>query len=584
MAQDVSIKSFVGNTTISSEDQFQYSVELSGNSMNLPDVSFPDLNDFYVLGGPNQSTSIQFVNGKQSSSKTFSYYLKPKSVGTLKIGKASVTVNGNVIYSNEIILTVTKSSSPPASNQQSATTDNSVLSKDLFLKSFVSKTKAYIGEQIIIEYKLYFKNQVNGYDIEQLPAATGFWKEEFEIPQRPQIDKEVINGVAYNTATLKKIAVFPTRVGQLSIEPMAIKVEVILPNKRSKRQSLFDSFFESRGQAVSQVAKSSTITLNISELPEKGKPLGFSGAVGSFNFAVDVDKKSADVNEAISLKMNLSGTGNLKLANLPLIDIPPDIEQYDPKIQSSLTKTGNNIGGSKQAEYILIPRVPGDFRIKPINFSYFDPGKNRYFTKSSGEINFKISGEAVAGTGSPMAGFSRREVTLLGSDVRFIKENTLLSHISERSSSFSNFLVSGFVIGIFLFSGFLLYDDHKAKIEGNKVLARSRYASKLAAKLLADAKSNLNSDNASGFYKSVNAALSRFVQDKLNIELADFNVQTARSSLRGKELPEDLVNQYIALTQDCDFKQFSGTNSSLADKQTTMEQARRLITDMEKYI
>lgn len=583
ISQDISIKAYVSQNSISSDDQFQYSIEVSGSSMSLPEIIMPELKDFNVLGGPNQSTSIQYVNGKQSSSKTYSYYLKPKSSGSLIIPKASVKVKGEIIYSNEVTLTVAKAGVSSPKTQQQTNNSDIVSTEDLFLNSSVSKRKAYIGEQIIIEYKLYFKNQVNGYEVDQMPAATGFWKEDFNIPQRPQIQKEVINGIAYNVATLKKMAVFPTRVGELKIDPMVIKVEVIVPTKRRRRQSLFDSFFEARGQSVTQTAKSKPLILNIAELPSKGRPVGFNGAVGTFDFSVNVDKKNAEVNEAISLKMKLNGTGNLKLADLPVVEIPPDIEQYDPKIKSNVTKTGNNIGGSKQAEYILIPRIPGKFTIKPIIFSYFDPRKKQYITKSSAAISFNITGDVTAGTSAPMAGFSRKEVTMIGSDIRFIKEVTVLQQMSEKSS-FSKQLIGGFFISIVFFVGFLFYDDRKAKIEGNKVLARSRFASKLAAKLLSEAKSKLNSEEESGFFKSVNSALSRFVQDKLNIELTDFNVRTARSSLKAKGLPDDLIEDYVDLTQKCDFKEFAGTHSSREEKETVMDKAKNILTRMEKHI
>lgn len=579
--QDVQLKAYVSKNAVTSEEHFTYSVEVSGSSTDLPDINLPPLTNFFILSGPSQSTNIQFINGKSSATKTFTYYLKARKNGTLKIGKATAEIDGQTIESNEITITVSKASATPQKKGKQNNTGSLISNKDIFLKSNVSKRNVYLGEQVIIEYKLYFKSQVRRYEYEQDPAATGFWKEDFELPSQPQIENEVVNGVNYSVATLKKVAVFPNHAGTLEIEPMVISVEAIIPTRR-RRQSLFDSFFNSSGQTVKKTVSSGPIKLNVKNLPEKGKPRNFDGAVGSFNFSATLDKNTAEVNEAVALKIQLAGSGNIKLAKLPLADIPTDIEQYEPKFNSGISKKNNRISGSKTAEYILIPRLPGEFKIKPISFSYFDPKSKKYVSKSSGPLTLKITGDAAVGS-TPMAGFSRKEVTLLGRDIRFIKENTVLRNISEQRY-FSGYLLSGFILGIICFVGFLFYDDNQAKIAGDKVLARSRAASKLAGKLLAEAKSYLNSDDFSAFYKAVNLALSRFVQDKLNMDLADFNAQTAVEALSKKQMPEELISDYSNLVQDCDFKQFAGASSSSEDKKETLEKARIVITKMEKYI
>lgn len=583
MAQDIKIKAFVSKNQLSSDDRFQYSIEVSGSTNNLPDVNFPSMDDFFILSGPNQSTSIQFVNGAMSSSKTLTFYLKPRKEGQLKLGKAWVEVDGNRIESNEVIVNVSKPDPNAAKQNQNNTSSKDVSADDdIFLRSHVSKRTAYLGEQIIIEYKLYFKNNVRTYEIEKNPANAGFWTEDFDLPSQPLIENEVINGINYSVATLKKSAVFATRIGTLELDPMVINLEAVIPVKRGRR-SLFDSFFEPSGRTVRKSVSSRPIKLSIKQLPEKGKPVNFSGAVGSYRFNIDVDKQTAEVNEAVALKLKLSGVGNIKLTNLPKVEIPPDIEQYDPKTSSSISKKGTVISGTKTAEYILIPRIPGEFTIKPITFSYFDPQKRKYYTTSTGPIKLTISGEAGSSAVTPMAGFSRKEVTLLGQDIRYIKESTNLQSV-KRHGYIDMYWVAGFALGILFFIGFLVYDDKQAKISSDRVLARSRKAGKLAVKLLAEARKNINAKDQSLFYKAVNSALSRFVQDKMNIELTDFNTQTAEQALKSRNIPDDLVKEYINLVSECDLKQFAGIGSSEAEKNETMNKARTLITKMEKLI
>ena len=250
--QDIDIKAYVSKNAVTEEEHFTYSVEVSGSSSSLPDINLPEFTNFYVLSGPSQSTSIQFINGKSSATKTFSYYLKPREIGTFKIGKASTEVDGKIIESNEISITVTKASAASAKQNDQNTDDGSQISnKDIFLKSVVSKRNVYLGEQIVIEYKLYFRSQVRRFEFEHEPASTGFWKEDFDLPAQPQIENEVINGVNYSVATLKKVAVFPNRVGNLEIEPMVVSVQAVVPTRR-RRQSLFDSFFEPSGRSRSR--------------------------------------------------------------------------------------------------------------------------------------------------------------------------------------------------------------------------------------------------------------------------------------------------------------------------------------------
>jgi len=583
IAQDVSIKAFVSKNKVTSEERFQYSIEVSGESTSLPDVKFPEINDFYVLSGPNQSTNIQYVNGAMTSSKTLSFVLKPRAVGTFTIAKATLESKGNILETKPIVISVIKVN--PSQKQQqtkSTTTGNQIASDNIFLRSHVSKKKAYLGEQIIVEYKLYFKTQVRTYELDKNPSNTGFWTEDFDLPQRPVIETEVINGVNYNVATLKKAAIFPTRVGDLELDPLVVNVEAIVAS-RNNRRSLFDSFFEPSGRSVRKKVSTKKIKLKILPLPEKGKPKNFGGSVGSFRFNTEIDKKSAEVNEAITLKIKLSGTGNIKLTDLPLADIPPDIEKYDPKQSSTVSKKGGKISGTKSAEYLLIPRIPGTFKIKPISFSYFDPAKKKYFTKNSGVIQIIVTGEANATATSPMAGFSRKEVTLLGRDIRFIKEATVLHETSGHGYS-SPTLIGGFILGFILFAGFLFYDDKRAKIDGNIALKRNRNAGKLAAKFLGEAKKNISQSDASLFYRSVNSALSKFVQDKLNIELTDFNAQNVEQALKKKNIPEDIIKEYTTLIGECEFRQFASASGSEEDKNNIFEKAKSIITKMEKYI
>lgn len=586
-AQDINLTATVSANIITVDDRFEYSVEVAGKSTSLPAVEYPDFNDFYILSGPNTSTSIQLINGAMTSSKTFSFILQPRAEGKFTIGKATINTNGNVYSSKEIAITVQKGSTKPRTQQRQTPVnrnDPEVSGKDLFLKTEVSRNKAFIGQHITVEYKLYFRVNIRNYERPNPPKNAGFWTEELKMPNRPRQETQIINGVNYNVASLYKVALFPTQVGELIIEPMKIKLEILVKNQR--RRSIFDSFFDDPfGRTVQKTVASKPVKINVNSLPENGKPIDFDGNVGKYQFNVSVDKRETNVNEAIALKLKLQGRGNVKLIELPSPVISTDIEQYEPKFATSIDNSGNSISGSKSAEYILIPRIEGEYEIKPLTFSFFDPGAKEYKTITSKPINLKIN----KGTGSsmvvsPQAGnFTRQEVELLGKDIRFIKEYTQFHPIGNKIYLSLPF-ISSFFLAIVLFSGFLFYNNYQVKLTGNEHLARSRRAGKYASKQLTEAKKKMNAADTSEFYKAVSLALQGFVRNKLNIDLTDFSVLNVRSALGKRKINPDEINEYITILEESDFRQFANTSASVDEKTYLFNKAKDILTKFEKWM
>lgn len=588
-AQDVEIKAYVSKNKIAADEQFEYTIEISGRTTSLPRPSFPEMAAFYVLSGPNTSTSIQLINGAMSSTVTYSFYLSPKNEGELTIGKALLTYKGSTYSSNEVVVSVSKSNQAPPPTQggakQKSSSDADIAGESLYLKTEVSKRNVYVGDQIVVEYRLYFRVNVRGYNIDKLPANTGFWSEDFKMPAQPVISTEVVNGQNYNVAVIRKVALFPTQSGELTIEPMQVTLEALVREQRGRR-SLFDSFFDDPfGRTVQKTVVSKSLKINVRPLPETNKPAGFTGAVGNFKFDVSVDKTEARANDAIALKMKLSGAGNIKLAELPAIQSPPDIEQYPPKVSTQVNNDGQLISGTKTAEYILIPRLEGQYQIKPITFSFFEPGASAYRSITTPAIALNILKGAGSGltVNQPGIGLSRQEVTLLGQDIRFIKESSEFSR-----SGFKPYLSfpfwSAISTALLLFIGFFFYNEHQARLLGNERLARSLKAGKIAAKQLAQAKGKLSAANQNEFYKAVSAALQGFVQDKLNIELTDFSTANVRRVLSEKGIGEEEISEYIAVLQESDFRQFAASASSADQRHELFERAKVILTKLEKWI
>ncbi len=592
IAGGVTIKASVSANPVGLNDNFQYSIEISGSSMSLPSVNFPNLSNFYILSGPNTSTSMQWINGKMTSSKTYTYILQPKKVGTITIGPATAKSGGQSIASNVIRLKVVKGAPSTVANKGKRAvknvTDTSVSGSRIFMKTSVSKRNAYVGEEIDVEYKLYFNVSIRSYNLENVPANAGFWNEDFEMPRQPVIHSEIVNGINYNVAVIRKTALFPTRAGKLTIEPITVTLETVVRNRKSRRNGFFDSFFDDpfNTKVIKKVVSSKPVSVNVQIPPKENRPADFNGAVGNYNFSVTSDKNKVNVNEAVSLKIKLSGTGNIKLIELPKPIVPPDMEQYEPKINSIIKRNGNKISGSKTAEYILIPRLGGDYTIKPLSFSFFNPKDKKYVTLRSNPLTIKVSGKGSA-VSSPLSmgnSLNRSEVTLLGSDIRYIKnEKSRFKRIGAKpymSSVFWGNIFSALLLFLLVF----VYYEKKSKMEGNIKLVRSKKAGKIASKTLTKAKKILSSGNDAEYFKAISAALRVFVQDKLYIDLTDFTTPKVNKALKEKGIPVDQVEEYIKVLEESDFKQYANVASTMEEKRELFEKAKSILTKLEKWI
>ncbi len=588
-AQDLQIRAYVSKNTVGLDENFTYSIEVSGKSTSLPDPQAPDFQDFYVLSGPNTSTSIQFVNGRMSATKVHTYYLQPKKKGKLTIPPAIVKHKGKILKSNTVTITVVAQSQQPKPSTPQAKapkkrTDKDLIGQSIYLKTEVSKQRAYVGEQIVVAYKLYFRVNVSGYDFQKLPSNPGFWTEEFAMPGQPNISTEVVNGLNYNVATIRKVAIFPTQSGELTLEPISVLVEARV---RRRSRSIFDSFFEDPfGSVVQKTISSKPVKITVLDLPEEGKPADFTGAVGKFNLNVKIDKTNVKTNDAVSLKVVISGQGNIKMVNIPDVIVPPDIEKYDPKIKTQLDNVGNRIRGKKTAEFILIPRVPGDFLIKPLTFSYFDPRVKKYITLKSNPIQLHVTGQQNVAISQPLVGggsLDQRYVDLIGRDIRFIKEFTEFKPLGFKiyySFKFWGWIGFGFLFLIV----FVLVNDYQARLSSDERLVRSRKAGKMASKQLAKARDLLKSGDYDQFYKAVSSALQGFVRDKLNIDLSDFSTPNVRKHLTARNIDANVIDEYIAVLEEADFRQFAKISDSEQERRKFYERAKKVLTSLEKWI
>ncbi|MCC6256661.1 MAG: protein BatD, partial [Ignavibacteriaceae bacterium] len=411
----------VDNNKVAENDRFELRFTFEGKNLNnLKNFNPPSLKEFKVLSGPNQSTSMQIINGVSSSSLTLSYILLPNTTGTYTIGSASIQSEDKTFTTDPIKINVVKGSQKPK-DQSNSQVSNEEIAKNLFIRATIDKNKVYLGEQVTITYKLYTRlNIAAQMSVDKLPQYQGFWAEELETARNITFNREVIDGQQYSVGLLKRAALFPNQTGKLEVTPFELTIPIQVQKKKSQN-NVWDDFFGDpfgRSEVVEYQAKSNTLKLDVIPLPENNKPSSFRGAVGRFDFDVSIDKQKTKTNEPITLKFNISGSGNIKLLELPPFELPNGFEKYDPKIEEQINRSGK-ISGTKKAEYLLIPRIAGSREIPAIEFSYFDPENKSYHTIKSKSFNVTI--EQGQSTGNDIV--NQQNINQLESDIRYIKTN-----------------------------------------------------------------------------------------------------------------------------------------------------------------
>jgi hypothetical protein len=408
--------------------------------------------------------------------------------------------------------------------------------------------------------------------------------EEFKMPSQPRTSNEIVNGVTYRVATLRKVALFPTRNGELTIEPMVISVDALVREKKQRR-SIFDDFFDDPfGRTVKKTLSSKPVVINIKSFPIKNQPPEFDGDVGDYTISLRADKSELKANEAVSINLQIQGTGNLKLLKAPQLQLPSDMEIYDPKETTNVTRDNNKIGGRKSIEYVIVPRFKGSYKINPAVFSYFDPKQKKYVLLSTDPITLNVlEGDTPAAGLIAGSSLSKQEVALLGEDIRYIKESTEFYRSGVKL--YQNWwYLFGYLLPLCGLALAWRYNNYRNRLKGDVQLARRRKAGKIAAKHLIKARQTLKSPNKEEFYRETNRALQGFVCDRLNIQISDFSSVNVTADLEGAGLGETEIDEYLSCLQESDFQRYSGSASDEKELRSFYERVKKILTRLEDYI
>jgi BatD DUF11 like domain len=564
-AQEAVLTASTSRTQVGVGEQFQISYSINGNGGNFRS---PEMRDFAILSGPNQSSSMSFVNGNMSQSLSFSYILAAQKEGKFTIGPASIVVNGKTISSKSLTIEVVKNPAGSQNqngqgrSQEQAAGDNS----DLFIRASVDKSKVYVGEQLLVSFKIYTKVSIVQNALTKAPVFNGFWSEDIITPnQQATLRPEVLDGVQYQVAEIKKTILMPQRAGTLEITELVMDF-VKRVQQRTRSNSFFDQFFGGGYQDVRATAKSKPIKIEVIPLPTAGKPADFNGAVGDFGMESRLSNtnKTLKTNDATNLYVTLTGKGNLKLIDPFKLKLPPEIESYDAKINDKISTSNSGVSGSRTFDYLLIPRHSGSYKIPPVTFSYFDVSKKDYVTLSTPEFSLEVEKGSANETESGTAVITAKEdVKILGNDIRYIKTKTNLKKTDTQffGSKLFYFLL---LLPLLLFILFSLGLNKYRESLKDTVGMKSKRATKIAKKRMEIANQHLVSNNYDAFYNELFKSINGYLGDKLNIAPADLSKERITETLQKRGANEQAINFLIATLNKSEFARFAPIKSSAA--------------------
>ena len=551
-------------------DQFRLSYTVT--TQKVKDFRAPSIKGFDVLMGPSRSqqSSTQIVNGNvtSTSSITFTYILMANTAGEYTIGGASIVADGNQMVSNSVKIKVLPQDQNSNGGQGGSSTHSSgtsVSDQDLFITATASKTNVFEQEAFVLTYKIYTRESNLQLNNAKLPDFKGFHSQEIEMATNARWTPEHYRGRNYYTTVYRQFVLFPQQSGKLYIDPAQFQMTI---GKPVQSDDPFDAFFNG-GSNVIEIKKSIAtpkIAINVNPLPA-GKPADFSGGVGEFTVSSSINSQELKTNDAITIKLVISGTGNLKLISNPEIKFPEDFEVYDPKVDNQVRLTREGLTGNRVIEYLAIPRHAGTYKIPGVSFSYFDIRSKSYKTLKTEEYVVNIE-KGAGNADQVIANFTNKEdLKVLGEDIRYIKQNevTLQPKGSFFYGSMSYWLF--YIIPALAFIIFFIIYRKQAAENANVAKVRTKKANKVATKRMKLAGKLLSENKKDAFYDEVLKALWGYISDKLNIPVSRLSKDNIEEKLRNHGVSEELIKDFLNALNDCEFARFApGDESQAMDK------------------
>ncbi|MBH45609.1 MAG: BatD protein [Flavobacteriaceae bacterium] len=570
IAQEVSFQAKLSKRSLGLNERLRVDFIMNKNGDNFTPPNFTGLR---VVGGPNQSISNSWVNGKRSFSKTYTYFLTPTQKGSLTIAQATINIAGETYKTTPQKITVTEAVEVP----RDPNSPEYLIDDNLHLVAEISNTQPYINEALTVVYKLYFRNPLrisDGRAVEN-PKFADFWSHNIDIAQL-KVEDGTYKGEPYNMVIWKKSVLYPQKTGKLSLEPLSLNLVIDLPSNRR-------DFFGNRIlQQSNRTVTAGRRTINVKPLPEIGKPVNFFGAVGQFNFDAILNKKSLKVSESFEIKLKVSGTGNLKLFNIPLLVLPNTLEIFEPEHIENVKTNLSGMQGSAEDNYTVVPRFQGKYPIPPLSFSYFDPKKKQYFTLRSSEQIVNVFGGPLSNNSSQGNNPTLSNPLINNKDesFRFIKLRPNLQPIVQEKFWKSKLFYGLMVAPLLLLISFILLMRRNLKVSGDIEGSRLRLANRLSKKYLGEAKKNLT--NKPLFYDALERALYNYLKSRLKVTTDDFSKDKISEILADKNLDRVEINSFIDLLENCEAARYAPASDT--KMKNDFDDALSVIANIDKKL
>lgn len=617
-AQEFRFTAAVNSNTIALDElvRIQFLIE---NPTNLSAFDPPEFKGFNVVQGQQQMQGSSIINGRASTYIAFSYVLQPKRTGSFTIPGATARVDGRIVKSNPVNIEVVKGgegSQLPPQRQQPAPRRaypdrgesqpgvlrpgedvKEKLRKNIFVKVDVDKTTVYEGEQLTATYKLYTRLPTNS-SVTKVPAFKGFSAKDIDLPNPPQATEEMVNGVPFKVFIIRKTLLFPLQSGVLELDPAEVdnQVHLVSVNRRKRPANdpfndpffrdafgganpFDDPFFEDafarpQYEVVPYKIQSPTVRVTVKPLPAEGRPASFNGAVGNFRMTATVDKTDLSTDDAITLKVGITGQGNVNLLNAPPLNIPPAFEKYDPSVSDKIDRNSNPLSGTRQFQYVLMPQEKGNFTLPPVEFSYFDPAANAYKTLQSSAFPLHI----IAGKQAKKEKEDFGNTAL--ADIR-----TSGQHWSKQSPFFFGKPVFWALLALplLVLAGMAVYRRQQVFRQSNAALLRHKHANKAALKRLELAARYLKEGKDKAFYEETSRATWGYLSHKLKIPMAELSKQVVQDRLQALQINTETTRKLFELTDRCEMALYAPSGSS-EHRRNAYQEAVEVISSLEEEL
>jgi len=544
-------------------------VEFSINKQGGDNFSPPNFTDFRVVGGPSQSVSQSWVNGKVSFSQSYVYIIEPSRKGELTITSASIEFKGETLKTEPVKIVVVDAVEIPKDPND----PNYIAQQNIHVVAEISKSQPYVGEGVFVEYKLYVSPNisVNDYAVTEMPQFNGFWNQEIKTNSIPA-NNGTYNGEPYRYVVLKRALLIPTKSGKLTIEPMKMDLVIGVPTGRG------DFFGNAITKNIRKEFSSSKKTIIVKELPLEGKPLDFNGAVGDFEFTISADKDALKANETSKITVEVSGEGNLKLFELPKIKTPEELEIYEPERNEKVVVYPSGIRGKVSDEYTVVPLYKGKYKVPNASFSYFNPDTKKYKTITTEDLFVDVlEGKELPKSVNDVA---KENVVVTGENFRYIQTKSSFETAKKDDFFKSNLFYLLLILPLILIPVVILISkknqDRKSDVAGRK----QRKADRLARKYLSKAKKELGKKES--FYEALELALHNYLKSKLGVETVDISQDKISSTLAKKNVDGTTIESFIEVLNSCDFARYTPTTN--LEMKAEYEKAKRVISQIDKQL